>query len=86
MRAVHLAHQGVVKTKALIRSKIWFPSMNRIIEELIRSCVICQADGSKTQVAPLRPSEMPEGPWQDVSADFFGPMADGWYYFVNHDD
>lgn len=29
---------------------------------------------------------MPNEPWQQVSADFFGPMADGSYYFVNHDD
>ena len=35
---------------------------------------------------PLRPSEMPRGPWQEVSADFFGPMPNGYYWFVNSCD
>jgi hypothetical protein len=32
---------------------------------------------------PLKPSKMPERPWQSVSADFFGPTPGGWYWFVN---
>ena len=32
------------------------------------------------------PSKMPGRPWQEISGDFFGPMRDGIYYFVNHDD
>ena len=31
----------------------------------------------------MRPSEMPNGPWQNISGDFFGPMDDGSYWFVN---
>ena len=29
---------------------------------------------------------MPDGPWQQLSGDFFGPMPDETYFFVNHDD
>jgi hypothetical protein len=29
---------------------------------------------------------MPAGPWQEVSGDFFGPMNDGKYWYVNHCD
>ena len=32
------------------------------------------------------PSALPIGPWQEVSADFFGPMPDGGYCLVNSCD
>ena len=35
---------------------------------------------------PLRLSKMPAGPWMNVSGDFFGPMPNGQYWFVNHDE
>jgi hypothetical protein len=82
----HQGHQGIVKTKALIRSKVWFTGIDKAVEDTITHCKICQANASSTSYAPLLPSKMPEGPWQQVSGDFFGPMPDGTYYFVNHDE
>jgi transposase InsO family protein len=86
VRLAHQGHQGIVKTKALIRSKVWFPGIDNMVEAEVKCCVVCQATAGKIEYAPLKPSKMPEGPWQQVSGDFFGPMADGTYYFVNHDD
>jgi glycogen debranching enzyme len=34
--------------------------------------------------APLLPSEMPPAPWDSVSGDLYGPMDDGFYWFVNY--
>ncbi len=34
----------------------------------------------------MQPSPMPKRVWQQLSGDFFGPMADGKYLFVNHCD
>ena len=28
----HVGHQGIVKTKSLIREKIWFPGIDRLVE------------------------------------------------------
>lgn len=81
----HQGHQGIVKTKALIRSKVWFSGIDDMVEERIRFCKVCQASSAKTEYAPLIPSEMPKGPWQKVDGDFFGPMPDGTFYFVNYD-
>ena len=57
-----------------------------MVEQTIKWCVICQSNGTIIQIAPLKPSEMPDGPWRLVSGDFFGPMADGYYYYVNYDE
>ena len=82
----HVGHQGIVKTKRLIRSRVWYPGIDAQIEKKVKMCQECQAMADKRSYEPLRPSEMPEGPWQEVSADFFGPMPDGQYWFVNHCD
>lgn len=43
-RAVNLAHegQGITKTKQLLRSKVWFPEINKQVEQIHKSCS-CQA-------------------------------------------
>lgn len=70
----------------LIRSRLWFPGIDAKVERKVKQCLECQATDQKRNYEPLRPSEMPQGPWQEVSADFFGPMPDGAYWFVNSCD
>lgn len=50
-RAVELAHeghQGLVKTKKLLREKVWFPGIERTVKTLIQNCIACQANGDST--------------------------------------
>jgi transposase InsO family protein len=82
----HSGHQGIVKTKRLIRSRVWYPGIDKQIEMKVRNCQECQLIYAKRQYEPLQPSKMPMGSWQKVSADFFGPMPDGNYWFVNSCD
>jgi hypothetical protein len=81
----HTGHQGIVKTKTLIRSHVWFPGIDGLVERKVTRCLSCQTNAPKQYYEPLRPSRMPEGPWRNVSGDFFGPMSDGAYWFVNYD-
>ena len=39
----HEGHQGVVKTKQLLREKVWFPGIDSIVERKIKQCMPCQA-------------------------------------------
>jgi hypothetical protein len=80
----HVGHQGVVKTKAYIRSRVWFPGIDALVEKRIQRCHQCQTTNQKTSFEPLCPSPMPKSAWHDVAGDFYGPMADGRYWFVNH--
>ena len=81
-----MGHQGIVKTKLLIKSRLWFPGIDSKVEEKVKNCKECQAMDQRRNYEPLRPSEMPRGQWQEVSEDFFGPMPDGYYWFVNSCD
>ena len=35
-RLAHIGHQGIEKTKSLLREKIWYPNMNQKVKEMIR--------------------------------------------------
>ena len=80
----HGGHQGIARTKSLIRSRVWFPDIDQLVEKKVRNCLACQANTDRQQFAPLMPSEMPPSPWHTVSGYLFGPMEDGNYWFVNY--
>ena len=73
----HEGHMGIVKTKQLLRSKVWFPGIDRHIENLVADCLPCQACLSRATQDPLKMSPLPKGPWVQVSADMCGPFPTG---------
>ena len=59
---VEMAHDGpmgMVTTKRMLRQRIWFPDMDRLIERIIGSCLACQASTGEYQKDPLRPNRLP---------------------------
>ena len=44
----HLDHQGIVKTKQLIRDKVWFPGIDKLTEDKGKNCLLCQAATAKS--------------------------------------
>ena len=78
----HEGHQGVAKTKALIREKVWFPLVDKYVTEEISNCHACQAVGPQNVPEPLRMRPMPSGPWQRLHIDFFGPVPSNEYLIV----
>ena len=43
----HHSHQGIIKTKQLIREKVWFPRIDKLVEETVHSCITCLASNPK---------------------------------------
>ena len=81
-RAVEIAHeghQGIVKTKTLLREKVWFPGIDGMVKEAIQNCIACQAN--RTPDHPQM-SALPPRPWHTVSVDFCGPFPTGEYLLV----
>ena len=37
----HEGHQGLVKTKSLLREKVWFPNIDKLVETKVKSCGAC---------------------------------------------
>ena len=84
-RAIQLAHeghQGISKTKALVRSKVWFLGIDTAVEDAVRHCIPCQANTNQRSAEPLNMSDLPRGPWLNLSIDFCGPIPTGQYFMV----
>ena len=73
LEELHLGHIGIVKMKSLARSYVWWPGIDKDIEEVARACSGCQ-DVQKAPVsAPLHPWEWPATVWERLHVDFAGP-------------
>ncbi|KAK0144485.1 hypothetical protein N1851_017146 [Merluccius polli] len=70
LQLAHEGHQGIIKTKTLLRSKVWFPNIGQKAESIVKNCLARQANTLVTQSEPLRMSELPEAPWH-ICADFY---------------
>ena len=73
----HEGHQGLVRTKQLLRAHVWFPGMDSQCDMFVSTCIACQSNTPQTHREPLKMTELPGGPWDKVSVDFCGPMANG---------
>ncbi|XP_053388040.1 uncharacterized protein K02A2.6-like [Mercenaria mercenaria] len=82
----HEGHQGIVKTKQLLREKVYFPGIDKQVEKKCKSCTPCLAATKTNSSEPLNMSEMPEYTFQHVSLDFAGPFPNGKYLLVLIDE
>ena len=77
LQLAHEGHQGLIKTKQLLREKIWFPRIDQQAETMVQHCLSCQAANPENKLEPLKMSCLPSGPWRHVAADFYGPLPTG---------
>ena len=70
----------------LLRSKVYFPLMDKLVEQALQQCIACQAASLSHQVEPLQMSQLQTVEWTDLSADFLGPLSDGSYLLVIIDE
>ena len=82
IQLAHEGHQGQDKTLQWMRQSVWFPNMGAKVREFVECCLPCQAAQAKTETEPLKPTEFPEGPWQELHADYKGPIGNDWYLHV----
>ena len=74
MEILHGSHPGMAKMKSLARSYLWWPGMDKQIEECVKSCDICQQTQKDPPVLPLHPWAWPDKPWTWVHIDYAGPL------------
>ena len=75
----HESHQGIVKTKQLLRTKVWWPGIDKAVEQMISKCLACQSVSDAPRREPLQPTLMPSRVWDVLHIDLFGPLRTGEY-------
>ena len=78
----HEGHQGVVRTKQRLRSKVWWPGMSIDVEKHIQHCHPCQVVGPAQTPTPLQMTPIPKAAWLLVGADLCGPFPTGEHLLV----
>ena len=73
----HEGHQGIVRTMQMVREKVWWPGIVEQVETMVKACLPSQSVAGKSPMEPLRPTEMPDKPWQEVHIDLCGPFPSG---------
>ena len=82
IQVAHEGHMGQDKTLALLRQTAWFPGMGPMVKEFVETCRPCMAATTRKETEPLKPTELPTGPWRELNADFKGPIGGSWYFHV----
>lgn len=82
----HTGHLGIVKTKQLLRTKVWFQNIDKTTEKYVKSCPTCQVTTDTYNRDPIQLTISTTRPLQQVSADFKGPLPNGKYLFILIDD
>ena len=79
---LHEAYPGISKMKALARGYVWWPNMDRELENAVKSCQQCQLHQMAPAEAPFHPWEWPDQPWARVHIDYAGPHKGHMYLVV----
>ena len=66
--------------KSLMRSYMYWPKMDQVIEDLVRHCNGCQL-AAKSPLVRTQPWPKTDMPWSRIHMDYAGPL-NGYYYLV----
>ena len=81
LQELHMGHPGIVKTKSLARSIVWWPSIDADITSTVQSCTPCQESRGAPPHSELHPWPWTSKPWSRIHMDFAEPVK-GKYVLV----
>lgn len=84
LELAHEGHPGIFSMETRLRSKVWWPGIDKSIEAYCRSCYGCQLVSQPSKPEPMTRTKLPSAPWQHlhVGADLLRPLPTDHYIFV----
>jgi len=82
LEELHESHQGASRMKGRARMVVWWPNLDKEIEDLVSSCNSCQSSRSLLPVAPLHPWSRPDRPWSRIHMDHAGSINNQMLFVV----
>ncbi|XP_037529456.1 uncharacterized protein K02A2.6-like [Rhipicephalus sanguineus] len=79
---LHAGHRGMLAMKKCARSYVWWPGIDKVIEEAVRQCRECLSTQKSPPKAPIPSWDRPKTPWHPVHVDFAGPLLGRTYLVV----
>ena len=82
LEELHTAHPGVVRMKSIARIHVWWPGIDKKIEEVVKSCLPCQSIRNKPPLTSSHLWNWPSQPWRHLHLDFLGPFLGATFLIV----
>ncbi|XP_052567670.1 uncharacterized protein K02A2.6-like [Culex pipiens pallens] len=73
----HIGHPGIERSKQRLRSKVWWPEIDKDVEQAVRKCLDCQIVGRMAPPEPMAVRQLLSSPWEFLSMDMLGPLPTG---------
>ena len=70
----HEGHQRIVTAKDGLRSKVWWPSKNSMVERRGKQCLGYLAVTPVSTTPPVTATTLPSKRWRDLAFDLMGPL------------
>jgi hypothetical protein len=67
LKDLHAEHFGIVKMKQLARKYLWWPKLEKEIEETVKSCTACQEEAKSPNASQQASWSWPGGPLEAYS-------------------
>ena len=65
------SHQGISKTRFLARKCVYWPNIDKDIENLVGHCTICNTYVNSLPPEPMHERNLPSSPWEMLGTDLF---------------
>ena len=80
--AAHVGHPGKDRMLKQLRTSTWWPGMTANVNVYERSCTGCSASGASNAIPPMKTRDIPDRPWQHLSADYKEPNGGNYYFHM----
>lgn len=84
LEKIHYNHLGIEKCKNRAREILFWPMMNKEIEDVIKNCEICMKFRKSNVKQTLINRELPNGPWETLGVDVFFCKNTNWLLTVDY--
>lgn len=82
LQQLHECHPGVTRMKSLARAYVWWPKIDSNIDNMVKTCEICQQSRPMPHSSPTHPWEYPRQPWTRIHIDHAGPFLGHTYLII----
>lgn len=70
IKLAHFSHPGMTTMKFLLRQGVWWPGMDREVDDYVKSCPECQMVTPSKNPLPIAHKNLPRNVWEHISMDF----------------
>ena len=84
LNELHDMHLGIEKMQHRARAITYWSGIDTDIVEYVKHCKACIQHKASKHIQPMIPRNVPEAPWQDLTADFSLSKTRSTYYLQIH--